>query len=143
MQQIKTWYYNHGRNTTSKPKFKNPRKVTIGQVIGRNRKAEVSALASQMAGGAPAGTQAYFAKYALALKAIKDEMDEKELAAMEEERRVWEEQGLPDDVKISNGLKYSKQAMYASALASFNELGLRLLAWEYHLDKNGIALYHL
>jgi hypothetical protein len=143
LQQIKTWYYNHGRNTASKPKFKNPRKVTIGQVIGRNRKAEVSALASEMAGGAAAGTQAYFAKYALAVKAIKDQMTKEELAAAEVERLAWEETGLPEDVKISNGLKYSKQAMYAQALSHFNEMGLRQLAWEYHLDKNGIAFYHL
>lgn len=103
----------------------------------------MSALASELAGGAPAGSQAYFSKYAVAVKAIKDQMSKEELAAAEAERLAWEEKGLPEEVKISNGLKYSKQVMYASALSHFNELGLRLLAWEYHLDKNGIAFYHL
>ena len=140
---MKTWFANHGRNPSTKPKFKNPRKVSLLQVINRDYKAEVTALASQMADGAVSGSQAHFAKYATALAAFKDSMSEEQLAAAEEERKIWDVKGLPDDIKIKNGMKYSKAVVFAAAESQFRDLGLRSHMWEWHKDEDGNYLYHL
>lgn len=143
MQQIKTWYYNHGRNPTSAPKFKHARKVTLLQVINRDHKAEVSALAKELSGGAQSGSQEHFSKYATALKTYKERMTAEELAAAEQERKLWDDKGLPEEIQIKNGLKHSKQIMFAAAESHHKNTGGRQLAWEYHHDKEGVALYHL
>jgi len=143
VQQIKTWYYNHGRNTMSAPKFKHVRKVTLLQVINRDHKAEVSALAQELAGGAKSGTTAHFSKYAAALASFKAGMTEEELAAAEEEQKLWDEKGLPEEMKVNNASKHSKQLMFFSADSLYKNTGQRVLAWEYHRNKEGGILYHL
>jgi hypothetical protein len=143
LQQVKTWYYNHGRNTAAKPAFKNPRKVSLLQVINRDRKDEVSALATELSGGAHSGSQEHFAKYATALATVKGRLSAEELAAAEEERKRWDEEGLPDEMKVNNGLKYSKAMIMSSAEAYYKATGGRELRLEYHFDKDGTVLWHL
>ena len=140
---MKTWYANHGRNQSTKPKFKNPRKVSLLQVINRDFKAQVSALASEMAAGAASGSQAHFSKYATALATFKDSMSEEQLVATEEERKIWDLKGLPDDIKIKNGMKYGKEVVFAAAESQFRDLGLCSHVWEWHKDEDGSLLYHL
>lgn len=113
------------------------------QVINRDHKAEISALASELAAGATGGSQEHFAKYATALATFKERMSPEELAAAEAERKIWDEKGLPDDIKINNGLKYSKKVLFAAAEGHFKEMGLRGFFWEFHYNTDGIALYHL
>jgi len=103
----------------------------------------VSALASEMAAGAASGSQAHFAKYATALATFKDSLSEEQLAAAEEERKIWDVKGLPDDIKIKNGMKYSKAVVFSAAESQFRDSGLRSHIWEWHEDEEGNYLYHL
>jgi len=96
-----------------------------------------------MAAGAASSSQAHFSKYATALSTFKNSMTEEQLAAAEEERKIWDAKGLPDDIKIKNGMKYSKQVVFAAAESQFRDSGLRSHIWEWHKDGDGTVLYHL
>jgi hypothetical protein len=76
------------------------KKVTLQEVIGREYKKEVTALASEMAGGAKSGSQQAFGNYKKALKTFMDSLPEEAKAQAEEERLRWEAEGKPDEIKI-------------------------------------------
>ena len=76
------------------------KKVTLHEVIGRDYKKEVTALASEMAGGAKSGSQQAFGNYKKALKTFIDNLSEEAMAQAEVERQRWEAEGKPDDIKV-------------------------------------------
>lgn len=76
------------------------KKVTIQEVIGREYKSEITALASEMAGGAKSGSKEAFGNYKKALKTFMDSLSEDAKAEAETERQKWEMEGKPEEVKI-------------------------------------------
>ena len=83
------------------------KKVTLGDVIGREYKSEVNALACEMAGGANSGSKEAFGNYKKALKTFTDNLTEEAKAAAEVERKRWEMEGKPEEVKIRLVIKVS------------------------------------
>ena len=81
------------------------KKVTLGEVIGREYKSEVNALASEMAGGAKSGSKEAFGNYKKALKSFTDNLPDEAKAAAEVERKRWEKEGKPEEVKIRSVIK--------------------------------------
>lgn len=124
------------------PRFKQPRSVTLNQVISRKYKAEINIIAAEMSNGARSGSQTHFGKYVKALGIFKSKMSKADLAAAEEERKVWQEQGVPENVKRTNAMKHTRNVMKAASETEYKELGVRKLTWEYHEDLEGGKLFH-
>jgi hypothetical protein len=133
------------------------KKVTLQEVIGREYKKEVTALASEMAGGAKNGSQQAFGNYKKALKTFMDGLPEEARVHAEEERKRWEAEGKPEDIKIrfvvcwifasvvsshsSHVEKYGKNYYRTTAEVEHREFGARRVLWEYHTNKAGAKLY--
>ena len=81
------------------------KKVTLAEVIGQEYKSEVNALASEMAGGAKSGSKEAFGNYKKALKTFTDNLPDEAKAAAEVERKRWEAEGKPEEVKIRSVIK--------------------------------------
>jgi hypothetical protein len=152
------WFQNNGRRTNTGVELSLQKKVTLQEVIGRDYKTEITALASEMAGGAKNGSKEAFGNYRKALKSVMDSLPEDAMADAEVERKKWESEGKPDEVKIRfvkrclpcrerltlsirNVEKNGKKMFRATAEMQFNEFGVRGITWEYHDNKAGVKLY--
>ena len=105
---MKVWFQNNGQwNNTGIDLVLN-KKVTLGDVIGWEYKSEVNALACKMARGANSRSKEAFRNYKKALKTFTDNLREEEAkAAAEVERKRWETEGKPEEVKIRSVIKVS------------------------------------
>lgn len=94
------WFQNHGRRDNTTLDLAPHKKITLHDIIGREYKKEVTALASEMAGGAKSGSRQAFGNYKKALKRFTDTLPEEARAQAEEEKQRWEAEGKPEDIKI-------------------------------------------
>lgn len=114
----------------------------MNQVISCKYKAEINLIAAEMSNGARSGSRTHFGKYVKALGIFKSKMSKVDLDEAEKERKVWQEQGLPENVKRTNAMKHTRNVMKGTAETEFKELGVRKLTWEYHEDLEGGKLFH-
>lgn len=94
-----------------------------------------------MSNGARSGSRTHFSKYIRALGSFKSKMSRADLAAAEEERKVWQGQGVPEEVKRTHAVKHTRNVLQDAAHAQFKELGLRSLVWECHENNEGAKLF--
>jgi hypothetical protein len=116
--------------------------VTINQVLSRDYKSQINAIAAGLADGAQSGSCAHFGKYAKALGIFKSNMLKDDLDAAEKERKIWQESGLPQDMKRINAVKNGRKALQSMAEQQFNEFGIRSLTWTFHEKLDGSILLH-
>jgi len=105
-QQVKYWYNNHARREVALPRFNKPRKISLNQILSRDYKSEIKAIASELAVGAPSGSRAHFGNWTRATETFKAKMSAADLEAAEKARIAWEEIGVPAEVQSINATKY-------------------------------------
>jgi len=116
--------------------------VTVNQVLSHDYKHQINAIVADLADGARGGTQEHFAKYTKALGIFKSRMLKDELEEVEQKRKIWQESGLPKDMKRINAVKNGRKALRSMAEQQFNEFGIRSLTWGFHEKPDGTILIH-
>lgn len=143
-QQVKYWFNNRcRRDVPPRPKFQAPRKITLNQVLARDYKAEIKAIATDLAAGARSGSQGHFSNWTRATAVFKAGMSATQLEAAEAEQVKWESEGLPIDMRRQNAVKYGRKSLEQAAERQYKEFDMRVLTWEYHHNTDGKAIFSL
>jgi len=115
----------------------------LQQVLSHGYKAEISAIAAELASGAQSGSRKHFSSWTRAMEIFKANMSAADLAAAEAERTNWQQKGVPVDVQRMNAMKYGQKTLADMANAHFKNIGMRKLVWEYHDNIQGKALFSM
>jgi hypothetical protein len=117
------------------------RKASLKQVACHVYKQEIAAIASQRANGARPGTQEYMPIFQGAVNEFMATLDEEALVALENEHADRIIGGQPIEIKRKTVERLGHSYLEKSAHMQYNEMGRRLLFWDFHENKAGIRLF--
>jgi hypothetical protein len=143
LQQVKLWFQNTFRRPSALTRLSLTRKASLKQVACHVYKKEIAAIASRRANGARPGTQQYMPIFQAAINEFMETLDEDALVALENE---WADRviaGQPTEIKRKTAERMGQSYLDQSAKVQYNEMGRRLLVWEFHENKAGTRLFSL
>ena len=143
MQQVKLWFQNTFRRPSALTRLSLTRKASLKQVACHIYKKEIAAIASRRANGARPGTQQYMPIFQAAINEFMETLDENAIVALENERADRMIAGQPTEIKRRTVERMGHSYLDKSAKVQYDEMGRRLIVWEFHENKAGTRLFSL
>ena len=143
MQQVKLWFQNTFRRPSALTRLSLTHKASLKQVACHIYKKEIAAIASRRANGARPGTQQYMPIFQAAINEFMETLDENAIVALENERADRMIAGQPTEIKRRTVERMGHSYLDKSAKVQYDEMGRRLIVWEFHENKAGTRLFSL
>ncbi|KAF8162562.1 hypothetical protein B0H34DRAFT_794366 [Crassisporium funariophilum] len=139
--QVKRWFQNTFRRPSALARLSMTRKASLKQVACHVYKQEIAAIASRKANSAKPGSQQYMPIFQAAVNEFMETLDDEALVALEQERANRIIEGQPVDVKRKTVERLGHTYLEKSAHMQYNEMGRRLLFWDFHENRAGVRLF--
>ena len=104
IQQVKTWFHNHGRNRKSKDVVKYVRRWNVQQVVGILHQKEVEELCRKQSNAVP-GDREYLKSYQKVLKSYAEDLSGDQQTKYQEMANEWSNRSPPQAVQQKWELK--------------------------------------